>query len=96
MFPRVEAHDFVSPGLFAVRAGKSQLVQRDLHLNHIAVFVDLTCRAPDSVPGVILVVIDVVVGQIHLHTEWIGEKLECASIVVVGVEDDADNIVGVS
>ena len=93
MLAWVKTQQVNAPGLFAVDLRKSQLAEWDLHFNDIALVVNPARRIPDRVPRVVLALRNVVVGEVHLHTKRVGEELERAAAVPVGVNHDPDEIV---
>ena len=69
------------------------MTERNLHFDNVAVRADFTRGIPDGIPRLIFVPIDVVIRQVHLNTERVGKKLEGATLIVVGVENNAYKIV---
>ena len=89
----IEADRVEAPGQLFATARKSKLVEGNRHFDDVTFFRDATCRGPDRVPGRCLIAAQIVVEQIHLHAERIDEKLEGPSLIVEGVQHDADEVV---
>src|SRR5690606_7165287 len=92
---RPGAHQPISPNLLAVGVLKAQLAQRYAHLNYVSVAADFSGRFPGRVPGRIVVTVYVIEGPVELHAERVGEELERAAAVIIGIETDADIVVRV-
>ena len=75
-----------APGLLAVHIRETQLIQRDLHLNDKAGFANPPSRVPDGVPGIVLIVVNVVGCYVYLHAKRVRVELERAAFVVIRIQ----------
>lgn len=91
--PRVDAEHVDAPRLLAGGAAEAERRERDGHFDRVALRGDPACRLPDRVPRLVLPPADVVLEEVHLHSERVDEELEAPPLVVERVQDDSDEIV---
>ena len=82
-----------APNLVAFGVQETQLVERDRHLDQIALVVDAASRIPDHIPGEVLAVVHLAVEAIHLYAAGVDAKFEATPRIVVGVEHDGHVVV---
>ena len=81
------------PGLVAVHRLEPDLVERDRHLDLVALFRDPPGGVPDRVPRRVVVAAEIVVDGVRLNAEGIAHQLVRPAFVVERVERHPDPVV---
>ena len=93
VFPGPAPDGIKPPYLLAVDPLKTNLVERDRHLDLVTGVGDPTRRLPHRVPRVVIVAANVIVDGVDLNSERGAEQLVGSSLIVEGIEDNPHPVV---